>query len=305
MKANTDLRLIEPKTAEDVQEILSMITVVAFVGPSGTGKSTRAISVAKQHGIDYIIDDGLLIHGAQIVAGSSAKRASTKIDSVRQAIFADETRANSMRRALVEERPITLMILGTSREMLDRICKNLWLRKPGMLLRIEDVASEKERQKAKETRMTQGKHTIPVPSMEIRHDFSGYWTDPLAMLRRRFERGARDLDQPVREEERTVVRPTFSTLGSYSISDEAMAQMAEIALAKVPGVAALKQFRAYKESSGVILNLELALYYGYNAQDVLEEAQQVVCETLEHYSSINVLMAQMQAVRLVQAAPGS
>ncbi len=35
--------------------------VYAFVGPSGTGKSYRAQMVANQKGIEYIIDDGLLI----------------------------------------------------------------------------------------------------------------------------------------------------------------------------------------------------------------------------------------------------
>ena len=43
--------------------------VIAFTGPSGTGKSFRAISVAHQHGCDGIIDDGLLIEGTKILAG--------------------------------------------------------------------------------------------------------------------------------------------------------------------------------------------------------------------------------------------
>ena len=37
--------------------------VVAFVGPSGTGKSHRAIGVAHNNNCDAIIDDGLLIKG--------------------------------------------------------------------------------------------------------------------------------------------------------------------------------------------------------------------------------------------------
>jgi ABC-type phosphate transport system ATPase subunit len=34
---------------------LLQIAVVAFIGPSGTGKSTRAIMVARQNKIGYII----------------------------------------------------------------------------------------------------------------------------------------------------------------------------------------------------------------------------------------------------------
>ena len=37
------------------REYLSGIAVIAFVGPSGTGKSTRAIKVARDNNIYYII----------------------------------------------------------------------------------------------------------------------------------------------------------------------------------------------------------------------------------------------------------
>ena len=45
-----------------------------LVGASGTGKSYRAVSLAKERGIPCIIDDGLLIRDAKILAGTSAKR---------------------------------------------------------------------------------------------------------------------------------------------------------------------------------------------------------------------------------------
>ena len=64
------------------REVLSNIAVIAFVGPSGTGKSTRAIKVVRDNNIYYIIDDGLLINGSRIVAGTSAKKAPTKMESL-------------------------------------------------------------------------------------------------------------------------------------------------------------------------------------------------------------------------------
>ena len=48
--------------------------VYALVGPSGTGKSYRAISFANEMGILYILDDGLLIKDNRILAGVSAKK---------------------------------------------------------------------------------------------------------------------------------------------------------------------------------------------------------------------------------------
>ena len=57
--------------------------VYAFVGPSGTGKSYRAQLVANENNIHYIIDDGLLIHDNDVIAGSSAKKAPTKLERLK------------------------------------------------------------------------------------------------------------------------------------------------------------------------------------------------------------------------------
>ncbi len=290
----------QSKVDEAMRTNLKRIAVVAFVGPSGTGKSTRAIQVARENHINYLIDDGLLINGSRIVAGTSAKRAKTKIESVRQALFMDNTRAANMRRALSEHRPTTLMILGTSDSMLSKICSALWLNPPSMLIRIEDVSTEEERRMAKHTRISEGQHTIPVPSMEIKHEFSGYFADPLGRLRKRFDR-ERGVDPVATESERTVVRPTFSGLGTYSMSDEAISNMIELIVQRIPGVAALISCKLSKEVYGVIINIQLSLYFGYNAQEVLSRVQMLVSKLVEDYTSINVLAVNVRAIRLVQS----
>lgn len=288
----------QEKQNELLREQLQDIAVVAFIGPSGTGKSTRAIAIARKHQIAYLIDDGLLIHRHQIVAGASAKKANSRLESVRQALFADETRAANMRRALAEHQPTTLMILGTSDAMLQKICANLWLNQPTMLIRIEDVSTDEEMRQAKEIRMSQGKHTIPVPSMEIKHEFSGYFADPISRLRRRWER-ERGIAAVQPEHERTVVRPTFSALGSYSISDEAMRMMVEIALESIRGVAGLEKFTTENSVYGVTLQLDIALYYGFNAQLVLQDVQQKINRIVEDYTSVNVIAVNVKAKRVI------
>lgn len=287
--------LIGEATQSEIRDTLSRIAVIAFVGASGTGKSTRALAVAKQYNIQYLIDDGLLIHGSSIIAGSSAKRAKTKMDSVRQAIFLDETRATSMRRALAEHRPAALMIIGTSHDMLLRICQHLWLNPPTILIRIEDVTSEAERAEAKQTRMTEGRHAIPVPSMEIKHEFSGYFAEPLQKLFRRFDPFTPSV--PI-EAERTIVRPTFSTLGRYSMSDDALAMLVKIIANAVPGVASLMRYGISTEKYGIVLDLDLSILFGYSAQEVLKAVQQEVAEKVEQFTAINVLATNVRAVRV-------
>lgn len=51
---------------------------IALVGPSGTGKSHRALIVAHEYDVDTIIDDGLLIKDSKIIAGYSAKKSQAK-----------------------------------------------------------------------------------------------------------------------------------------------------------------------------------------------------------------------------------
>ncbi|MDD2214515.1 MAG: hypothetical protein PHR21_08280 [Oscillospiraceae bacterium] len=291
----------------DLRKALANIVVVAFVGSSGTGKSTQALRVAREHRIDYIIDDGLLIHGSRILAGTSAKRANTKLESVRQALFLDETRCRNMRRALAENHPTTLMILGTSEGMLQKICSNLWLNPPAMLIRIEDVTTEEQRRLARTTRLTEGQHTIPVPSMEIKHEFSGYFQDYLDRFRRRTPEHQSELDRPILsgmagsgyDAERTVVRPTFSSLGRYSISDEAMQHLVDYTCQTVPGVAGVTHFTMEKATYGVSLSADLALYFGYNAQEVMQQAQETLRDKLEQYTSINILAVNVRAARVV------
>jgi uncharacterized alkaline shock family protein YloU len=296
-------RIIEEAAGNErvMRELLTQIAIVAFIGSSGTGKSTRAIQVAKKNSIYYIIDDGLLINGSRIVAGTSAKKAPTKLESVRQALFADASRSGVMRRALAEHLPTALMILGTSDAMLEKICNNLWLNQPSMLIRIEDVSSEEEMQQARHTRMTEGMHTIPVPSLEIKHEFSGKFSDPLNRLRRRLDK-ERGVQTVAPDTERTVVRPTFSSLGSYSISDEALLDLVRIVLHKVPGVYDVIKFRTEKRVYGVVLSLDLALIYGYNAQEVLRAAQERIGRYVEEYSSINMVAVDVRARRLVHHA---
>ena len=74
--------------------------VIAFVGPSGTGKSYRSVMVSQQYGADAIIDDGLLISHGKVIAGTSAKQEPTKIASVKHALFMNPSQVNEIKKVL-------------------------------------------------------------------------------------------------------------------------------------------------------------------------------------------------------------
>ena len=117
--------------------------VIFLVGPSGTGKSHMATNIAHDLEAQVIIDDGLLIQGNRILAGSSAKRQPTRIGAIKSALFMDDNQVQEIRIALSEIAPDKVLILGTSQEMAERIALRLGLPAPSKIINIEDVASEK------------------------------------------------------------------------------------------------------------------------------------------------------------------
>lgn len=100
----------------NLKEILGQkIEVYAFVGPSGTGKSYRAQMVAGDKNIQYIIDDGLLIKDNQVIAGESAKKATTKVATVKHALFYEQEESKRIIDALKKERANNILILRNIR----------------------------------------------------------------------------------------------------------------------------------------------------------------------------------------------
>ena len=169
--------------------------VIALVGPSGTGKSHRALFVANDYNIDGIIDDGLFIKDSKIVAGRSAKKEPNKIQAVKRAIFMDPGHAAEVREAIAAIKPERLLLLGTSTNMVRKIVDTLQLPSISKIIHIEDIATQSEIAKARESRMKEGKHIIPVPTIELKPHFSGYLIDPLEIFFRKPQMKRRKLGE--------------------------------------------------------------------------------------------------------------
>ena len=135
--------------------------VIALVGPSGTGKSHRALLVAHNNQADAIIDDGLLIKDGKIIAGKSAKREQNKVLAVKRAIFVLPGHAEEVRKAIEETKPVRILILGTSENMARKIAKALKLPEISHFVHIEEIATQSEMEKARFHRLREGKH-IPT-----------------------------------------------------------------------------------------------------------------------------------------------
>lgn len=273
---------------ESLEKIgLDKIKVYAFVGPSGTGKSYRAQMVANSRGIEYIIDDGLLVSGNEVIAGISAKKAPTKIETVKNALFQDDSKRREMQEVFRKRKPKSILILGTSDEMVKRIAKNLGLSEISETIYIQDVATEEEMETARRTRVTQGKHVIPVPTFAIKKDFSGYLLDPLQI----FKSTGKGNEPYIAE--KSLIRPAFSYLGNFTISDTVFKQIIDYVLKKIDGVYKLsraiikKQEGAYDD--GIFIYIEIIIEYGYNIRELTDIVKQRIKKEIENLTAMNVL----------------
>jgi len=256
--------------------------IVAFVGASGTGKSYHAIAVAKKYNIQAVIDDGLLIAENSVVAGVSAKREPTRLASVRRALFTDEEHRQAVRSAIMENGYESVMILATSDAMAVKIASMLELPEISQYIYIEDVASREEIELARHMRRDEGQHVIPVPTFRIKKYFSGYFLHPFRLLQKNLD-GEGDLD-----DEKSIIRPTFSYMGQYTISDNVIIKMATYEAMKVKYVDKVSRINTRTSAHGVHIDMTISLEYGCHIPTVCKEIQNYISEQLQQFTSINV-----------------
>ncbi len=260
----------------------SKIRVYAFVGPSGTGKSYRAQMVASENGIRYIIDDGLLIKDNEVVAGESAKKAPTKIETVKGALFLNPTKADEIKKALIKYKPEGILILGTSDNMVEKIRKNLELPEIEKTIYISEVATEQEMDDAKRMRQDEGKHVIPVPTFEIKKDFSGYILDPLQIFK------SKGKNQKPYISEKSIIRPTFSYMGNYTISDGVLKDIIAHMAGRMDAIHKVIKSRIQKNPEAVNIYIEVVVVFGFNIIEALQEFKTKCAREIENLTAMNV-----------------
>ncbi|MBR0416919.1 MAG: hypothetical protein IJI56_03820 [Firmicutes bacterium] len=264
--------------------------VTGLSGKSGTGKSYVAAELSSKLGIDAIIDDGLLIAGRQIVAGESAKKQKTKIGAVKTAVFQNEKNAEEMRFALAKLSPEHILILGTSEDMVKLIAERLGLPEPEEIIHIEDVTSEKERAIARKSRSEAGMHTIPAPTFQVKKKFSGYLIDP----KRAFSKKE--------NKTKTVIRPTYSYLGAYEISDKIIVQIVEHVVSITPGCGQLLFATCINGNDGLYIRAIIMAEKGSDMMAAARTLQRRVARAVSHMTSFNILGVEVELRGYIRTA---
>ena len=276
--------------ADRLKQLIGGVKVYALVGKSGTGKSFRAKLVAENYGIDCIIDDGLLIQGNSIVAGKSAKREQVYMSAVRTALFDDPLHRLEVVKAIKSRKIRKILLLGTSERMVARTAERLELPPPSKIILIEEISSEEDIEKAQKSRNEEGKHVIPVPSIEVERDYPQLISDSIKIL---FKIGGglgskRKKGHKVYE--KSVVRPSFhgDEKGRVTISEHALGQMIAHCVDEFDGTLVVRKVRIRPSHGSYHMKAEVEAPFGHPLADNLHNLREYIVERIEKFTGIMI-----------------
>lgn len=251
--------------------------IYSLSGPSGTGKSTSALSFAHQQKIPAIIDDGILILNGQKVAGTSAKFEKNSITAVKRATFFDELHKKEVQEALKMYVINKILIIGTSDKMTRLIANRLELGDIHHYYYIQDLRSSSEMKMAQFVRSTEGKHVMPIPYRQVEQNF----------FKRIIHKGM-DIFSSKKEKigETTIVRPDFHH-GTIQIEKKVFTDLIEHICLANKYIAQCDAIQVHLQGLPTV-SFQVGIVYPviYNLQEVLAKLQTDIQSCFMHHLNI-------------------
>jgi len=265
--------------------VFSGVYVYALIGKSGTGKSFRARLLAEKYNIPYMIDDGLLINDNRIIAGKSAKKEKLYMAAIKTALFDDPQHRLEVRETIKREKIRKILLIGTSEKMVKKMTQRLGLPPVNKIIRIEDIASREEIDKAIKARYSEGKHIIPVPSIEVKTDYAHILQDSIKILFRK-SFGFRNETQIF---EKAVVTPEFDDekkRGRVRISEAALSQMILHCIDEYDCDINVIKISVKRERRGYGIKIYIEAGYRNQLGGSLHDLQAYVLDKVERFTGI-------------------
>lgn len=167
--------------------------------------------------------------------------------------------------------------------MIKQIAQRLHLPYPYRMIKIEDITTVEDRIKARKFRSESGTHIIPAPTFQVKRQFSGYFLDPMKRLRS----GPGNLRTVIAE--KTMVRPTYSYLGGYEISDKVITDIVHH-IAKTSGGVSNVLWVTFNNDpeAGMYIRIILVLKYGVKVRKIATAVQKGVYDAIVYMTALNV-----------------
>lgn len=261
------------------------ITVYALVGESGTGKSFRSKLLAEEYSIHAIIDDGLLIIDEKIIAGHTAKREKTYMGAVRAALFDDKEQRDEVVKAFRKSHLKKILLLGTSEKMVSKIATRLQLPQPQKIIKIEDISTTEDIQKAIKSRQVEGKHVIPVPSIEVQKSYPQIFSNSIHDFFNKKNIFKKSMNKG-KMIEKSIVQPEFSKKGRIEISEAALTQMVMHCVQECSPDVKIKKILIKTNNRGYKLIVTIDVPFGTQLTGKVHKLQQYIIDKIETFTGI-------------------
>lgn len=260
------------------------VQVYALVGKAGTGKSFRAQLIADKYKINLILDDGILIKDNSIICGKSAKKEKHPLTAIRTALFDDPEHLKEMKKTLEKENFDRILVIGTSIKMVNKIIRRLSLPHIKRVIKIEEIASQKEIDIARKSRERDGRHIIPVPGIEVRRNYSHIFIDSIKIFfKKRFS-----LNKKQKIYEKSIVSPEYHKKGKLSISESALSQMILHCVAEFDFRLKVDRIILIRQVYGYILKIILKVPFGVELPGIIHNMQNYIISNIEKYTGITL-----------------
>lgn len=125
--------------------------------------------------------------------------------------------------------------------------------------------------------------------MKSKKIFHGYLLDPLQI----FKSKGKNLKPYISE--KSIIRPTFSYLGNFKISDTVFRQIIDYLSSKSKAIYKINKVRTDNLEDGVYIYVEVVIIYGYNVLEELKNFKKKCQNEIEKLTAMNVIKLEIVA----------
>ena len=98
--------------------------------------------------------------------------------------------------------------------------------------------------------------------------------------------------------EKSIIRPTFSYMGNFTISDTVFRQIIEYIASKTPSITEILKVRVIKSDDGPSIYVEVEIKYGFNIMFELKEFKERCIREIERQTTMNVIVMKIIAKKI-------
>ena len=171
--------------------------------------------------------------------------------------------------------------------MVSKIAMRLQLPQPQKIIKIEDIATRDEIEKAQKSRHVEGKHVIPVPSIEVKKNYPQIFTSSMRDFfnkNKLLSKANKNLGGKMIE--KSIVQPEFSKKGRIEISEAALTQMVMHCVNECDPEVKVKKITIKTDSRGYRLIVLIDVPFGTQLTGKIHRLQQYIIDKIESYTGI-------------------